>query len=503
MNLNEQKLTDYLAEHSRKKAVSFHMPGHKGNRFFESVGRGALVSRLADFDITEIAGADNLFQPEGVLKRCMESYRELYDVKASRILINGSSSGIIASIMASIGDGEKLILAGNCHKSAISGLTLARGVPVYMKPCIDEASGISREITPEAVKKTVKENPDAKAVLITSPNYYGICSDIKAISEVVHDAGMVLIVDQAHGAHLKFFAKTGKTKPLDAESLGADIVINSTHKTLASFTQTAIINVCTDRVDISLLDDMLQNVQSTSPSYVMMASLDINADILKEQGDALMNEWIDNIMYFRKEAEKIRGLNILDHELLDISKINMDMSKLGLSGSELEDKLLEKGIFLELTCANMAMAMTGIGNTREDYQCLLDALMEISKDASDCMQGAGGETEVKSSGLHSDCAQGAGGVCRSQDSGPAAITSHKGGAQSAASAIPRARKLVHYTQADGLVCASAIVPYPPGVMLIAPGERMELAVLEHAFRLRCDGQKVLGMSSEGFVYVGK
>ena len=203
------------------------------------------------WDITEIPGADNLFQAEGIIEETAEKYRELYAVIKSFLLINGTSGGIIASILASVPPGKKLVMARNCHKSVFNALSLGNISPVYLYPSIIDKYGISGAVSPEAVAEALDSEPDAEAVILPSPNYYGICSDIRAVAEEVHRRGKVLIADQAHGAHLRFFSRfEDGFLPPSAEESGADIVINSTHKTLASFTQSAVLNVCSDRVDL-------------------------------------------------------------------------------------------------------------------------------------------------------------------------------------------------------------------------------------------------------------
>ncbi|MBR4411565.1 MAG: decarboxylase, partial [Firmicutes bacterium] len=240
-----QTLTQFLLKHKDKQPVSFHMPGHKGSAIYREHGYGEFLDNIMDCDITEIPGADNLYQTEGVLKKTMERYRQLYGSKESYLLINGSSGGLIAAILASVPKGGKLVMARNCHKSIFNALSLGDVVPVYAYPETIEEYGILGAVSPEEVARCLDENPDAAAVILPSPNYYGICSDVSAIAEEVHARGKILIIDQAHGAHLAFFAKHGQQGfPAAAEVSGADLVINSIHKTLASFTQTALLNVC-------------------------------------------------------------------------------------------------------------------------------------------------------------------------------------------------------------------------------------------------------------------
>ncbi|MDO5846648.1 MAG: aminotransferase class I/II-fold pyridoxal phosphate-dependent enzyme, partial [Methanocorpusculum sp.] len=384
--MTETPIIHFLISHADRQAVSFHMPGHKGSAIYRRYGYTPFLNKMMDCDITEIIGADNLFQTEGILKAAQEEYAKLYGVKRAYLLINGTSGGVIASIMASVPKGKKLIMARNSHKAIYNALILADIQPVYAYPEMIDEYGISGEITAGEIERCLRENPDAEAVILPSPNYYGICSDIKKIAEIVHAAGKILIVDQAHGAHLKFFSDCGfADMPKSAEEQGADLVINSVHKTLASFTQSAVLTYNTDHVDHYTLEDKLQMIQSTSPSYLLMGSLDINADILKDHKEQAMTEWHDALMHFYREAQKIDGLEVIAYTLekqtgirLYITKINLDMSACGLSCGQLEQLLMEKDIFAELTTGNILMCMTGIGNTLEDMDLLLAALREIA-----------------------------------------------------------------------------------------------------------------------------
>ncbi|HPZ59517.1 MAG TPA: aminotransferase class V-fold PLP-dependent enzyme, partial [Bacillota bacterium] len=220
----ELRIMEFLLQHADNHTVSFHMPGHKGSAIYKRFGYDEFLEKFMDCDITEIPGADNLFQAEGIIKAVQDKYRELYDVSHSYLLINGTSGGIIASILAAVPAGGQLVMARNCHKSVFNALTLGGIRPVYAYPQLIPEYGISGEITCKEIEKCLAENPEASAVILPSPNYYGVCSDIAAIAEVVHRYGKVLIVDQAHGAHLKFFEED---MPVSAEDAGADVVINS------------------------------------------------------------------------------------------------------------------------------------------------------------------------------------------------------------------------------------------------------------------------------------
>ncbi len=469
----KQTLTQFLLKHKDKHPVSFHMPGHKGSAIYREHGYGEFLDNMMDCDITEIPGADNLYQTEGVLKETMERYRKLYGSRESYLLINGSSGGLIAAILASVPKGGKLVMARNCHKSIFNALSLGDVTPVYAYPETIEEYGILGAVSPEEVARCLDENPDAAAVILPSPNYYGICSDVSAIAEVVHARGKILIIDQAHGAHLAFFAKHGQQGfPAAAEVSGADLVINSIHKTLASFTQTALLNVCSDRVDKYDLEDRLQAIESTSPSYPMMATLDLNADLMEQYGEELMKDWAESLHWFYENAEKeVPGLRIMRHPMLDFTKLNLDMSAYGLNGNELEELLMEEDIFIELVTGNILMCMTGIGNKRCDFEKLLNALKKIAADRQ--------LLDVK-------------------PQQPSAVT-----ASLKMTAVPLRKERVKLEEAAGRVCASSVIPYPPGIPIVCPGEIFDEDVIAYIRARRDAEEKVIGLDELGRVVVGR
>ena len=470
--MSERPIISFLTEHADKHTVSFHMPGHKGSAIYKKFGYTEFLEKMMDCDITEIIGADNLFQTEGILKAAQEEYAKLYGVKRAYMLVNGTSGGVIAAIMASVPKGGKLVMARNSHKAIYNALLLADIQPVYAYPEMIEEYGISGEITAEEITRCLDENPDASAVILPSPNYYGICSDIRKIAEIVHSRGKILIVDQAHGAHLKFFSDCGfSDMPQSAEEQGADIAVNSIHKTLASFTQSAALTFNSDLLDHYTLEDKLQMIQSTSPSYILMGSLDINADIIKNHKEEVFTAWHDALAYFYAEAENISGLAVIRDAKLDFTKINLDMSAYGLSGAELEQMLMEKGIYAELTTGNILMCMTGIGNTKADMEKLLEALREIA--ASHPL--AEGKKQT-----------------------PPAVLE----ARFELCAVPAKKERIPLEMGAGRICASSIIPYPPGIPFICPGERITEEVITYIAALREAGEKVIGVNAEGEIIVG-
>ena len=469
----------FLLDHAAKDPVSFHMPGHKGSDIFRRYGYGDFLDHIADCDITEIPGADNLFQAEDIIMRTQEKYASLYGADHSYLLINGTSGGLIASILASVKPGGKLIMARNCHKSVFNAAALGQITPVYAHPDLLQKLGITGAVQPEEIRRCLDEAPDAEAVILPSPNYYGICSDIEKIAAIVHEAGKILIVDQAHGAHLKFFHKFGygDGMPLAAEDAGADLVVGSIHKTLASFTQSAVLNLCSRRVDRYVLEDKLQTIQSTSPSYILMGSLDLNADLLLEHGPEAIGQWRENVDWFYREAARIDGLSLLDTPGLDRTKINIDMSQHGISGAALEKLLMDDEIYSELYTGNLLMFMTGIGNTRAHMERAVAALRKIAS--------AGQPEKVNT--MNPD------GIDAESLPAPSPGALHS---------VPGSREFVPLQQAAGRICAGSIIPYPPGIPLVCPGEEITEEVISWISQLRSEGEKVIGVNDRGEVLVG-
>lgn len=475
----ERPIYTFLEEHAARNPVSFHMPGHKGNlELYKEAGYRVFFENPLAFDITEIEGADNLFQAESIIRETQKIYESLYGVKKSWLLINGTSGGILASVLASVKRGRKLVMARNCHKSVFNALTLGGIRPVFVRPELLPEYGVAGAVLPEAVDRALRENPDADAVILPSPNYYGICSDICRIAEIVHRYGKVLIVDEAHGAHLKLLGGKhisgfGKL-PLSAVDCGADLVVNSIHKTLASFTQSAVLHLNSGRVDPALVADCLQAVESTSPSYLLMASLDLSADIVEKRGEELAENWISDLVWFYEESKTIPELLVMRNLAgMDGTKINFSLEKVGVTGLELDAFLREKhGVYCELVTGGLVMGMSGIGNRRADYRRLLRGL----RDAAETLGKKRGTTESPVMG-------------KAPEPGEFAK-------------VPRQRKTVPLSKAAGEICAGMLIPYPPGIPLACPGERLTNSIVSYIDDLRRNGTKVLGVSEQRTVFVG-
>ena len=495
-------IADFLKKNAGTDSISFHMPGHKGrSAAYEAAGYGQLLSQAAAWDITEIPGADSLFSPRGALRNVMDNYAELYGARHTELLVNGSSAGLIAAILSSVPLGGKLILGRNSHHAVFSALRLGGINPVYIRPETDPDYNIAAEISPYELEEACDANPDASAILITSPNYCGMLSDIQLLADVAHDHGMLLIVDQAHGAHLKFFdydavsaRDNGAYVPHPkhaAESLGADIVINSTHKTLFSFTGSGILNICGDSVDIDAVSEALRMVQTTSPSYLLMASLDINEKIMRSSWRRIIDDWKADLTGFYKGASRINGLTVVTgsgskgtgsqdadvfslyryREGPDPTKINISMSELGISGERLEKELRYRGIISEMVHGEYVLLMTGAGNIRSDYEQLLDALEDIAS-------GYG-------IGTHVD---------RTPRSFDDIVLEYAN--------VPLEGESVPLYDAVGRVLYDPIVTYPPGTPIACPGEILSMEVISHISAILEAGEAITGVDDEGLIKVG-
>lgn len=483
-------LIEFIKAHRDKEHASFHMPGHKGKAFFKENGYEDFVDLMIDGDLTEIEGADNLFKAESILREVMNRYKAMYAAKQAFMLVGGSSAGIIASVLSVISKGDTLIMASNCHKSVYNALMLSGGKAVFVAPETLKDYGLAGEVSASRIEEALIKHPEAKAVLITSPNYYGVCSDIEKISEIVYAHGKILIVDEAHGAHLAFMDKIApsrgdiknqhsKAQKLAAEASGADIVILSTHKTLASFTQTAILLVCSDRVDVDTIANNLQILQSSSPSYILMASLDLNARIIGESGDALFKEWQADLDYAYEELRKIQGLELLEMELLDRTKLVFGLSEIGINGYELDALLRERGIFCELSDSRFVMAMSGLGSKRKDYELLISALNEIAE-------------EARESGRNSA-------RCEEDE----IVLMDELYRHGEIFDVPSETERIVARECEGKISAQALIPYPPGIPIIVPGERIDSEKIRVLEKLYKDGVSVIGLDENGKILCGR
>lgn len=368
-----------LRDYSKTENYPFHMPGHKRNT--EMLG----VSLPFNIDITEIDGFDNLHNASGILRTAAEKAEKIFHSEHSYMLINGSTCGILAAIHAVTKYNDSIILARNCHKAVYNGCLLNNLKMNFVYPEQDINSGVSGSITPDSVLSAIKACPNAKAVVITSPTYEGVISDISTIAKIAHSFNIPLIVDNAHGVHQRFcdFCSGEPT------SGGADIVISSLHKTLPSLTQTAITHINGSLVSHKKFENALAIFETSSPSYVLMSSIDNCFDFLMNS-DEYFAIYKNNLLRFSENIKSLKHLkvlcygndNIFDHNFyaFDYGKIVICTVGTNINGVELMNILREKyRLELEMSYPFYAVAMTSVCDTEEGFNRLSTALLEIDE----------------------------------------------------------------------------------------------------------------------------
>jgi len=365
-------LYDKLMIYSESK-FPFHMPGHKFG-----VIAGLDQINIMRLDNTEAIGMDNLYEASGIIKEAMILMSTFYEAKESIFLTNGSTTGILASVLATCKEGDRLIVARNAHHSVWSALVLAGVSPIYISPKYLEKEDMLGEISASTVAEALRKYPDAKGVLIVSPTYEGIVSDIEAIAEVVHQYNGILIVDEAHGAH--FVLENGF--PTSSIKKGADLVINSMHKTLPALTQSALIHICSERVNYEKLIESLRMVQTSSPSYVMMGLMDYIRGYIIEYKDEIKKNYIDALIEVRKKLiSHLTVLEVMEYnpkERYDQSKIIISTIHADMSGYQLAQSLNDQfNIVVEAALDHYIILMTTMADQIVSLERLYDALIKI------------------------------------------------------------------------------------------------------------------------------
>ncbi len=371
MNNSHDTLLEKLKKYSDTPAYPFHMPGHK--RLF---GDDSLPYRI---DITEIAGFDDLHDPTGIIKRIEQKIAEVFHSEHAFMLINGSTGGLLAAISAVTEIGDTIIVARNCHKSVYNAVMIRSLNAEYVYPPTDE-NGICGSIDPESVVDAINENPTAKAVVLTSPTYEGVVSDIASISKICHIKNIPLIVDGAHGAHLPFCSFGVKGEPIRS---GADIVISSLHKTLPALTQTAAAFLNSKLVSCDEFRKYLEVYQTSSPSYPLMASVEICVDSVGTM-DNEFAEYERRLNEFSEKMRQLQHLRLLCHHnscySYDKSKIVILTNRANINGTEIMRRLREEyQLELEMAYPTYAIAMTGVCDSEDGFLRLSDALFRIDK----------------------------------------------------------------------------------------------------------------------------
>lgn len=442
-------MEEMLSAHLQNEKISFHMPGHKGK------GAG-----LTAYDVTELSDTDCLFDPKDGILEAQSLAAEAFGAKETFFLVGGSTAGILAMLGAAAGEGDTLIVDRNCHASVVHGLILHGITPVFVGS--ETVGGLSGGLTPEAIEEKLMAHPLAKGVLITSPTYYGLTADVKGIAEAVHRHGKLLLVDEAHGAHFAF----SSLLPPSALSSGADMAVQSAHKTLNALTGSAYLHVGSEAVDTDWVTEMLRLVETSSPSYLMMHSLDKARLEMQKEGKhkikALYEALPAALFPYENAAAKMVGQAGVKH--YDFTRVLIDVSETGRSGFEISRALYQNhGIALEMADKRFLAALLTVHNTPDEIHAFKEALLDlgVAPSVGNLEVGQGlAEPTLKMSpreAFYSPC------------------------------------RYVSPKEAKGRAAARTISAFPPCVPLLLPGEVIREEALSRIRECKQEGSEILGL----------
>ena len=457
--------------------ISFHMPGHKKGKIYDKLGYGKLVKDLYKMDTTEIIETDNLFSAEEIIKDSQDRASKIFKSGQSYYLVNGSTCGIQAAILATCKPKSKILINRDCHQSAINAFILGDVEPVYIKGSICENTYTIQGVSEQDVISAIDNNEDIKVLMLTYPSYYGMVFDLEKICRYAHEKGMMVIVDEAHGAHLNLSDKL----PKSALEQGADIVIQSLHKTLPAFTQSSILHVQGDLVDKKNLERFLKIVQSSSPSYVLMSSLEIAIDIHDRYGKGLMDNLLNDIENFEADLSKIDGVKVIKGH--DATKVFISLKDLGINGYDLEEILRYKhNIQVELSNYYGVLLICTIGNDKNDFDAFLEAIKSIAKNFN-----KNHDLKIKQDNLNQKEAE------LIHINYPNIIPKK---VLSPREAFYSDKKEVKLKDSIGKVSGEYIIPYPPGISLTSPGEIITKEVIDYILICKEYGMNVSGLKDK-------
>lgn len=483
----EQKDTPLLEAVERLIATEpayFRIPGHRLNRGMSSRWTDKTGDGIFAYDVTETPLTDDLHAPEGAIREAQALLRDLYGANESFFLVNGTTCGNEAMIMSAAFEGQEIMIARNAHKSAMMGLILSGAKPVYAMPDTLEAWGVQGEIAPDTVRALFSEHPDCTALLLVSPTYYGICSNLREIAQICHEKNALLLVDEAHGGHLYFDGETSEDKKRGALQCGADICVQSMHKVTGALTQSSVLHIKYHGVRGDVLEHVAQNlqlVQSTSPSYLLMVSLDCARYELAMNGEQMYGKAAALAEYARSRIDCIEGFSCLGKKdvcRFDETRLVISARGLGISGFTLDELLFEKyGVNVELSDHENVLAIVTYANEAQDLDRLVGACIDIGAAYRNQKNGGKYDTGVIKDRLHFPK------LPRQCLTPRQAYFSEK--------------KEIAWADAVGKISGQMIAPYPPGIPVLYPGEFISLESWEYIEAFRKKGRHIHGADKDG------
>ena len=468
-HLDQSRAPIYEAlENFRKmRVVPFDVPGHKRGR-----GNPELVALLGEkcvgMDVNSMKPLDNLCHPISVIREAEELTAEAFGAAHAFLMVGGTTSAVQAMILSVAKRGDKIILPRNVHRSVMGAMVLCGAVPVYVNPECDSRLGIPLGMKVSEVEKAIKANPDAKAILVNNPTYYGICSDLRSIVKLAHQHGMLCLADEAHGTHLYF----GENLPISAMAAGADMAAVSMHKSGGSLTQSSLL-LTGRNVNPGYVSQIINLTQTTSASYLLLSSLDISRRNLALRGKQAFAGVVEMAEYARREINNIGGYYAYSRELIngdsvydfDVTKLAVNTLDIGLAGIEVYDLLRDEyDIQIEFGDLGNLLAYLSIGDRQRDVERLVGALSEVRrrfgrKDKANLMKQEYIDPEV---------------------------------AVSPQEAFYADKESLPLRQTEGRICSEFVMCYPPGIPILAPGERITGPILDYIEYAKSKGCSMTG-----------
>ncbi|MEH6954150.1 aminotransferase class I/II-fold pyridoxal phosphate-dependent enzyme [Neobacillus drentensis] len=458
-------LYDVLVDHVNKNPISFHVPGHKYGQI-NQLQATRYFKQIFQIDATELSGLDDLHSPEGAILEAESLLASLYQTKRSYFLVNGSTVGNLAMIMAACVEGSKVLVQRNCHKSVLNGLSIAKVDPVFLEPEYNREWKVSSGLKVDTVKEAISLYPDAKALILTYPNYYGMGCQLQEIIKEAHRHDILVLVDEAHGPHLIL----GAPFPPSALQLGADMAVQSAHKTLPAMTMGSYLHVNSSRINHNKVTEYLAMFQSSSPSYPIMASLDLARNYLATYTPIDLSFLLNEIQRFKQELADIPAIKVLEYPNTNGDPLKITIqSRSGLNGFELQRRLEEVSIYTELADPNNVLFIFPLLKEGQSFP-VEEAVLKIKQ--------ALAGLSLKDSQEIPELA--------SQSISTLTIPFKD--------MVNLTVKEIEITAALGEVCAETIIPYPPGIPLLIKGERITKDKLSQLSRLLKSGARFQGGS---------
>ncbi|MBI9108502.1 MAG: aminotransferase class I/II-fold pyridoxal phosphate-dependent enzyme [Spirochaetales bacterium] len=470
--MSRTPLFDALKEYNRRSRGYFRIPGHRFQRGIPKEFRDFAGDNIFKIDITETPLTDDLHNPRTVIAESQGYTAEAFGAERSFYLVNGTTCGNQSMIIAAASEGEKILVPRNAHKSVMAGLIISGAVPVYMPVDYIREIGITGALKPETARVAALANPDARGIFAVSPNYHGLCSDLGSLAETAHENGMPLLVDEAHGAHYYFC----DSLPDGALSLGADAAAQSLHKVAGALTQSSLLHLKSELIDAAKIDSALRMTMSTSPSYILMTSLELARDELEKNGSQLWEQTISLAERMKSEINRAGCFHCPGKDELetygvhdsDPTRIIINCDNAGISGYDLKTRLWKMySIDVEMADSRNILLLLTPGNTAVEADNLISALQTFSPAPITTEKPEAGELIPEILGIPQ-----------------MALPPRK--------AYFSKTKIIPWSEITGKVAAEPAAPYPPGIPVLYPGEIITKEIFEFLNSVKAAGRHMHG-----------